>query len=271
VKKGNMPIVGKHQLENNFFILPNLPKEEGNFQEFDEDIRNFESIHISMLAMDFRDGTSKKKRDDIENEWLEKLPTLDNVKHLSIRHRVNQAFFETICEMKNLESINFWSSTIEDLSPLKKLKKLYSLHLSRFTKLTDISPLIEIKSINRLSIEGCFKVKNYEDIGGMMQLIALCLDGDTFAPKNLMLKSLKPFTSLKNLKHLDLTTSSIKDKSFLELLKLESLVRLDAGWRMKKQIRNKIKQEHKHLKSGFFMVYDFDNHEFYKGTEWWLD
>jgi hypothetical protein len=263
--------IGKHQLENDFFILSDYPEEEGFFQVFNEEVRTFERIHISMLAMDFQDGTSKKKRTEIEEEWLREIPSLHNVKHLSIRHRVNQQFFEAICEMKNLESIYFWTSTVEDLSSLKKLKKLISLHLQRFSKLTDISPLKHIQSVTRLNIENCFKIKNYEVIGDMGQLIALGIEGDTFAPKNLILESLKPFSRLQNLKHLDLSTTSIKDKSFLELLQLEKLVRLDASWRMKKEVRDKIKGEHKSLKSGFFMVYDFEKNEFQKGTEWWIE
>jgi len=263
--------IGKHQLENDFFILSNYPEEEGCFQIFNEEVRAFERIHISMLAMDFPDGTSKKKRTEIEEEWLRQLPSLENVRHLSVRHRVNQQFFEAICEMKNLESIYFWTSTVKDLSSLKKLKQLISLHLQRFSQLTDISPLKNVQSLTRLNIENCFKIENYDVIGDMNQLIALGIEGDTFAPKNLILESLKPFSRLQNLKHLDLSTTSIKDKSFLELLKLEKLVRLDASWRMKKEIRNRIKAEDKSLKSGFFMVYDFEKNEFYEGTEWWIE
>src|SRR5690554_2004488 len=155
-----MPEVGKHQLENNFFVLPNYPEETGYFQKFESTAFNFERIHISTLAMDFPDGTTKKERNEIEKEWIENLPLLENVKHLSIRHRVNQPYFEAICKMKNLESIYFWTSTVEDLNSLKNLPSLISLHLQRFSKLIDISPLLEIKSLNRLSIENCFNIKD---------------------------------------------------------------------------------------------------------------
>lgn len=266
-----MTKIGKHQLENDFFILPNKSDEEGHFQKFTEEVRDCETIHISTLAMDYPDKTTKKERIEIENEWIEKLPFLDNIKHLNIRHRVNNEYFNSICRMKNLESIYFWTSTVEDLNPLKNLKKLNFLHLESFTRLTDISPLTEISSLKRLSIESCFKIENYEVIGKMKQLVALAIEGDTFAPKKLILPSLKPYSKLLNLKHLDLSTTSIKDKSFLEILKLENLVRLDAMWKMKKEVRNKIKENHKSLKSGFFMVYDFEKNKFYDGIEWWID
>jgi hypothetical protein len=112
-----MTKVGKHQLENDFFTLPDRPENEVVFQKFSSEVEKFESIHIATLAMDFPGGTTRKGRQEIENEWIKNLPLLDNVKHLGIRHRVDQAFFNAICEMKNLESIYFWTSTAEDLTP----------------------------------------------------------------------------------------------------------------------------------------------------------
>lgn len=266
-----MPKVGKHQLENNFFTNSGLSEKGGCFQKYTDEVKDFENIHISTLAMDFPEKTTKKERIEIESEWIEKLPTLDNIKHLTLRHRVNNEYFDSICRMKNLEGLYFWTSTVDDIKLLSKLKKLKYLHLELFSRLTDISPLLEIHTLTKLSIERCFKVNNYEIIGKMEQLIALSIEGDTIAPRNLILPSLKPFSKLNNLKHLDLRTTSIRDKSFLEILKLENLVRLDAMWRMKKEIRNKIKENHKTLQSGFFMAYDFEKHKFYDGVEWWID
>jgi Leucine-rich repeat (LRR) protein len=261
---------GKHQLENNLFYSPNASIKEGRFQKLPDDVEEYENIHISTLAMDFPSGTSNNERKLIENEWINALPKLDNIKSLSIRHRVSSEFFEAICSMNNLEVLRFWTSTVIDLSPLKKLKNLTTLHLDSFSKLEDISPILELKKLNKLSIENCFKIKNYELLGGLNKLEALRLGGDTFAPKNLILSSLYPLTSLSNLKHLDLSSTSIKDKSFLELLKMKNLLRLDASWRMKKEIRIKIKSNLPTLKSGFFMAYDFESQDFYDGIEWWI-
>lgn len=266
-----MPKVGKHQLDNNYLRIENITNKEGSFQKFEEEVRNFERIHISTLAMDFSNDVSKKARENIEKEWINKLPSLDNIKCLSVRHRVDQEYFDAICKMKNLESLTFWTSIVEDISSLKNLKNLKYLHLSSFSRLEDIEPLINISKLEKLSIERCFKIKNYDTIGNINRLIALGIEGDTFAPKNLIIDSLVPFTNLNNLKHLDLRTTSIKDKSFLELLKLKKLKRLDASWRMKKELRDKIKNDHELLESGFFIVYDFENNKFYDDIEWWID
>jgi hypothetical protein len=49
------------------------------------------------------------------------------------------------------------------------------------------------------------------------------------------------------------------------------LKRLDAGWRMKKEEREFIQNNHPTLRSGFFMAYDFEKNRFKEGIEWWID
>jgi len=239
-----------------------------SFQNLDDKIYDVENLQIISLAMDFPPGTSEKVRKEIERKWIDILPELSNVKALSVRHRVKQDFFEAICQMPNIEQLYFWSSTVEDISSIEKLSNLRNLKLWAFTRLTDISPLLSLKKLVTLSIDNCFKVENYEIIGEMTSLLGLELSGDTFAPKNLMLKSLKPFTKLKNLKHLDLSSASIIDKSYECLLEMDSLERLDLLSRMPKATRDMIKSTHKSLKAGFFVDYDFENKKIYDGKNW---
>jgi len=119
-----------------------------------------------------------------------------------------------------------------------------------------------------LSIDNCFKVENYDILGKMTQLIGLELCGDTFAPKNLRLNSLKPFETLKKLKHLDLSSASVIDNSYESLLKMTGLERFDITVNIPKATRELIKTKHKNLKAGFFMDWDFDNKKIYDGKLW---
>ena len=261
--------IGKDQLRDNLFYPEhNASNHSMVYQEFDDEVYEHHKIHLSLLAMDFPKDTSRKARKEIESEWIKKLPTLDKIECISVRHRVDEVFFDAICQMKNLKKVFFWSSRITDISSLNNLTKLEFLHIEAFSQLTDISPLLKLKQLNKLSIDNCFKINNYELVGELDWLTALSLEGDTFAPKNLRIPSLKPISNIKNLEHLQLDTTSVIDKSYEEILKLKKLVRLDARWRMKKSIRDKIKTEHKSLKSGFFMAYDFDNQKFHNGIEW---
>ncbi len=239
-----------------------------SFQTVDEEVFQAENLQIVSLAMDFPQGTSQKVRQEIENKWVDTLPKLKNVKRLSVRHRVKLDFFEAICEMPNLESLTFWTSTVEDITNISKLTKLSFLKLWSFTRLKDISSLMHLKKLKVLSIDNCFMVENYEVISQLTQLIGLELCGDTFAPRNLRINSLKPFETLKSLKHLDLSSASVVDKSYDSILKMTSLERFDLSVTVSKEMRDKIKSEHKKLKAGFFIDYDFENKTFYKGKEW---
>ncbi|MDO6492884.1 MULTISPECIES: hypothetical protein [unclassified Cellulophaga] len=267
----NTSIVGKDQIADTYYpTIEELDKEQA-FQVYEDKILETNNIFISTLAMDFSPNTSLKRRKEIDEQWKEKLPQLSHIKRLDLRHKVDQDYFNVICKMKNLEVLNIWSSTVKDISSIKKLTKLRALSFSNFSRLEDVSPLIELKSLESLSILASFKVANYELIGKMKWLKSLELGGDTFAPKNLMLNSLKPFTDLSELIELDMSCASIRDKNYKPILKLKKLKRLDAHWRMKNQERELLQNEHPSLQSGFFVAYDFVKNEFKNGIEWWIE
>lgn len=265
------PIVGKDQIADTYYPIIDKLDEVQAFQEYDDKVLQTNNIFISTLAMDFPSGTSSKRKKEIDEQWKQKLPNLNHIKRLELRHRVDQDYFDSICKMENLEVLNIWTSTVTDINSIIKLTKLRALSLSNFSRLEDISSLIELKSLESLSIVASFKITNYELIGKMKWLKSLELGGDTFAPKNLMLSSLEPFSDLKELIELDLSCASIRDKNYRPILELKKLKRLDAHWRMKNQEREFLQNEHPSLQSGFFIAYDFVKNEFKDGIEWWIE
>ncbi|PHN95103.1 hypothetical protein CSC80_07190 [Maribacter sp. 6B07] len=265
------PIVGKDQIADTYYPMIAGLDEEQAFQDYNDKVLETNNIFISTLAMDFSSGTSSKRKKEIDEEWKEKLPNLGHIKRLDLRHRVDQDYFDIICKMKNLEVLNIWASTITDISSISKLTKLKALYLSNFSRLEDIAPLMGLKSLESLSILASFKVANYELIGQIKSLKSLELGGDTFAPKNLILSSLEPFTALNELIELDMSCASIRDKDYRPILELKKLKRLDAHWRMKNLEREFLQNEHPSLQSGFFVAYDFGKNEFKDGVEWWIE
>ncbi len=253
---------------NQFYQGKNSEIQYSTLQEVDSKIYEVENLKIALFPIDFPIATSDKEKKEIQSQWIQTLPVLKNVKSLSVRHRIKQDFFEAICKMENLEQLDFWSSTVEDLSSIGKLAKLKKLSLSSFTRLKDISPLCSLKNLSVLSIQNCFAVENYDVLGKMTQLVGLQLCGDSFAPKNLRLKSLIPLETLTNLKHLDLSTSSVIDKNYESIIALKSLERLDITVRVPMESIEKIKKIHKNLKAGLFMDWDFENQKLYDGKQW---
>jgi len=236
-------------------------------QKITDEVFQVSDLKIVTLAMDFL-GATPKYRKQLEADWITTLPQLDNVRSLSVRHRVTQEYFEAICKMKNLEKIVFWTSTAESLASIAKLQKLTRLTLSSFSRLSDISPLLRLKKLTHLSIDNSFKIENYDIIGEMKELIGLSLSGDFTSPKNLRLKTLQPFITLKELKHLNLSFCSVIDQSYEAVLQMPNIERLDTTANMPKALREKIKAEHPNLKAGFFMDWDFENKRLYDGKVW---
>src|ERR1700737_4761205 len=89
-------------------------------QEITEDVFKAKELKIVTLAMDFL-GATAKYRKQLVADWIEILPQLDNVRTLSVRHRVTQEYFEAICKMKNLEQLYFWTSSVNTLASINKL------------------------------------------------------------------------------------------------------------------------------------------------------
>jgi Leucine-rich repeat (LRR) protein len=239
-----------------------------NVQDITDDIFSATDLCIIALAMDFPDGTTAKDRKTLENKWLDLLPKLDKVKSLSIRLKVSQDFFNAVCKMKNLERLHFWTSTVEDISEIAKLKNLNRLDLESFSRLTDIGPLLKLSKLKLLYIENSYKIENYDIIGKMTQLIGLKLNGSITAPKNLRLPSLKPFANLRRLEHLDLDACSVIDNSYDTVLALENLKRFDILVTIPKDLRDKIKSGHKNLQAGMFMDWDYDKKKIYEDKQW---
>ncbi|MBA6315682.1 hypothetical protein [Cellulophaga baltica] len=105
-------------------------------------------------------------------------------------------------------------------------------------------------------------------IGDLIQLNGLCIGGNFSGPKNLVIDSLIPFKNLKELQHLDMSTVTIRDKSYDVLLEMTSLERLDANWRMSDAKRTELKEKHQSLRAGFFVDYDFVKNEFFQDKSW---
>lgn len=233
-----------------------------------EDVFKVEQLEIRGLTRAILPDSTPKTLKLEEQNWIETLPKLDNVRMLLVAHRPKQEFLEAICKLKNLEELYFGGSAIEELGSIGQLQMLRRLKLDSFTRLKDLSPIRRLQHLTHLSIENSFKIENYEVIGQLSELIGLQLSGDCFAPRNLRINSLNPYTDLKKLKHLDLSSASVVDNSYEAILDMTRLERFDILVQIPKVMREKIKAGHKGLKAGFFVDWDYDNKRFYEGKEW---
>jgi hypothetical protein len=235
--------------------------------EITDEIYSVENLRIALIY----EKHSKKKKEQLLGEWMTLLPKLKNIKRVTLVYPLNQEFFEYVCQMPNLEFITLSSLKIEDVSPIANLKNLNRLYIDSCHRMTTISSLASLKNLEYLSIENCHNIKDLELIGQLTNLKALSLNGDAFAPKNLLINSLKPFRNLKKLKHLDLGGASIKDKTYDIVLEMPELERFDISGSLNPSVVDEIKAKHKNLKAGFFMDWDYRNKKIFDDKDWFTD
>lgn len=233
-------------------------------QEITDEIYNVDNLRLSLDFTKY----SKKAKDSVIDEWMALLPKLKNVKNVLLMYPKNQEFFSAVCKMVQLESLFLSSLKVDDLAPLSNLRNINRLVIDSCHQLKRIYPITELKTIEYLTVENCFNIDDLELIGQMTGLKALCLTGDQFAPKRLRLPSLKPFSNLKQLKHLNLPATSIIDKSYDVILEMPELERFDITGSINPSVVDFIKSNHPSLKAGFFVDWDYANKKIYEGKEW---
>lgn len=259
----------KDRYKNNlFFDGDNEYSNSYQIQTFKEEIFEEENISLNLFPIDFNNNLTSKEKKKIIDEWLDVLPSLKTLKSLSIRHSVNIDFFKVVCKIKSLENLQFWSSNTYELNEISNLTNLKRLDLQGFTKITNLSPLVKIKNLSKLSIEKCFNIGDFDTISELNNLIALQLNGDTFAPKKLRLDNIVFIEHLKNLKHLDLLGCNILSKDFSPISELNNLRRLDVDSKVDNDIKKLILENNKNLDSGFFLDWDFENNKFHEEKDW---
>ena len=238
-----------------------------NIQQFDDVNLNSENVSIGSLSFMYHTLKSKDKT-LVKEKWILIFPKLDKIKRLVIKFGIDQELFNSLCKIPNLEELFIHSSKINDISQLIQIRDLKRLDIENFTTLSDISILEKIE-LKQLKIENCFKIENYEVIGKINSLIGLSLNGYCWGPKNLKIESIKTFANLKNLKHLDLTTTSLIDKNSINsILEIETLERFDFSGNVRPEIVENIKLKHPNLKAGFFVDWDYKNKKIYEGKYW---
>ena len=255
--KNNLFFNGENEYSNSFQI-----------QSYVEEVFEKEGITINLFPIDSDIHITTKEKKKIISEWLDILPNLNKLKSLSIRHKVDIEFFQKICQIDSLESLEIWSSNIADISEISKLKNLKRLDLKGFNKLINIKPVTKLKELQKFSIEKSFIIENYRCISELNNLIGLQLNGDLFAPKNLKLENISFINELKNLEHLDLLNCNILSKDLSPINELKNLKRLDINEKVSSEMKKSILESNKKLNSGFFVDWDFQLNKFYPGKDW---
>ncbi|MGB4844148.1 MAG: hypothetical protein WBP16_06770 [Ferruginibacter sp.] len=146
---------------------------------------------------------------------LEKISQLWNIKRLRITH-ARPKDIDFLSSLVNIEELVMeYVSGFSDLSPLRAMKKLKSLHLENLRKVTDFDGLVGIESLRYLRIDGTLDWKqpivNFEFLRGLPNLEVLSF----FQVINKSeFPAFLPALSLKKLKKLNTSSNMFDAKEY---------------------------------------------------------
>ena len=142
-----------------------------NFSNFDSSIT---AISISENHSNWKEIFNLQNLEELTihegtKEQLHSISKLRNLKRLRVTH-LRPKQIESIGELENLEELVLeYVSGFSDLSPLIKLGKLKSCHFENLRKVTDFSPLSQVKNLKYLRIDGTLDWKQPIDNFGFLK------------------------------------------------------------------------------------------------------
>ena len=185
-----------------------------------------ENQHDLRLAITQNNISASEQRKLID-EWCDLLGSLDSVKQIFFYSRVNQKIFDTVCEMKQLDSLFIkWSgNSISSFQNLNKLRSLRRLYLGSSSTLDNLDFFEGFDNLKWLEIH---EQKNLNSLIGMEKLTSLKgfkMSGGIHGKQKI--NDVKPFHSLAELEYLNLASTYIASEDLSPICHLSKLEYLD--------------------------------------------
>ncbi len=160
--------------------------------------------------------------------WLKKLPELSHVRYLAIGSRINQVFFDTVCQLSQLQRLSMYWSSVEDIDAISGLPHLTHFHLGSSPRLASLSPLSTLRNLVALSVEGRFKyISNLEPVAELTQLKGLELCGQDYHIQKY--DSFEPLSHLTKMQYLSIAAVRVKRGGLAPLRHLNRLEYIHLG------------------------------------------
>ena len=160
---------------------------------------------------------------DPSKEQVQAIRRLTNIKRLRVTF-FRATDIEFISDLQNLEELILeYVSGFSELTPLKKLKKLKSVHFENLRRVTDFGQLAGIESLRYIYINGTFDwrqpVQNFDFLSNVpnLEVLGLGFGVKIVNPKYPIFKSLIENKKIKKLR-IGRAFCSLEDYAFVEVL-----------------------------------------------------
>lgn len=181
---------------------------------------------------------------------------ISNLQHLQAlsANNVDQGFLEEISQLKNLRSLTMKIVTASDFSCLSKLGQLKKICFQGAHKTGDFSVISKMSALKGFYVEHAKRLADLEFLEHSNHLRRVGIDGSMSQAQ--IVKSVEPFSKMKNLEELYLRNVRLRDKNLLYLKNAPKLKNLDCARFAPKKSFEELRAAMPKLKCGWCDKYE---------------
>jgi hypothetical protein len=179
-------------------------------------------------------------------EWIDFLPTCQNIEMLWFTSHTTQQLFESVCKLKKLVGLNIKWSNIKKLDNISTLTNLKYLNIGSSSQIESITPLSYMTQLEVLRIENFKKITDFSPISALTNLQFFSIEGGMYTKQKV--DSFEPFSNLTNLVYFSTAMISCVNKQIDPLLKLKKLKTINWDFDLTAKDMERLKQELPNLK-----------------------
>ena len=218
----------------------NLNFWKGNLFRYD-DAKIFDTkiliVDTSTLNPEYYSVSSREKK-EVRNHWINAFPLLYDVEFLMTTHQIDQNFFDSICEMKNLKGLYIKWGKIDNISKIKKLENLEHLYFGSNPRITSLDGFEVLKKLEHLELENFKSVFDFTTLKELTNLKTLSITGSISGPST-PINDLYFLNNLNKIQEIAFDIS-LKNKDISPLYRLAKMERLFLPTSLDKKLRKEL-------------------------------
>lgn len=236
-------IITERQIESGFWYFDRSKGFPYDIITYPKEYTGQTRLAIACTQLWQLSATEKKK---VINEWIELLPSCQNIEMLWFTTHTTQKLFDSACKLQNLIGLKIKWSNIKKLDNLSNLTKLKYLNIGSSSQVESIIPLSGMSQLEVLNIENFKKITDYTPISDLTNLQFFAIKGGMYTKQKV--DSFEPFSKLTNLIYFSAVMISCIDKRIDPLFKLKNLKTINWPFDITEKEMDRLKAELPNLK-----------------------
>jgi hypothetical protein len=200
-------------------------------------------VNIACTQLLELSATAQKK---LIEEWIDFLPTCQNIEMLWFTTQTTQRLFDSVCKLKNLVGLNIKWSNIKTLDNISTLTNLKYLNIGSSSQIESIIPLAGMTQLEVLRIENFKKITDFSPLSTLTNLQFFSIEGGMYSKQKV--DTFEPFSKLTNLVYFSAVMISCINKQIDPILKLKKLITINWAFNLTAKDMERMKQELPNLK-----------------------